>query len=81
MNNTNNNYHYNYANQQNNEVFHATNGVYLREGEDFDSLLVRFKRSVKKSGVLEDYRKHEFFVKKSLKRKMNSKAHEQSLKD
>ena len=46
--------------------------VKLRADETFDSLLARFKSSVKKSNILADVRKHEFFLKKSLKRKKKS---------
>lgn len=46
--------------------------VKLREGETTDVLLARFKTLVKKSNILADVRKHEFFLKKSLKRKCKS---------
>jgi small subunit ribosomal protein S21 len=46
--------------------------VKLREGETTDSLLARFKTQVKKSGILTECRKREFFLKKSLKRKRKS---------
>ena len=46
--------------------------VKLREGETTDVLLARFKTLVKKSGILAECRKHEFFLKKSLKRKRKS---------
>lgn len=44
----------------------------LREGETLDEGLRRFKRSVNKSGVLIETRKHEFYLKTSLRRKMKS---------
>lgn len=46
--------------------------VKRRENETTDALLSRFKALVKKSGVLEECRKREFFLKKSLKRKRKS---------
>jgi small subunit ribosomal protein S21 len=46
--------------------------VKLREGETTDVLISRFKTLVKKSNILADVRKHEFFLKKSLKRKRKS---------
>jgi len=47
--------------------------VKLREDESVDSLMARFKSLVKKSGVLAECRKREFFLKKSLERKRKSK--------
>lgn len=44
----------------------------VREGETLDETLRRFKRSVNKSGVLYDARRHEAFYPKSLRRKMKS---------
>jgi small subunit ribosomal protein S21 len=46
--------------------------VKLRDNETTDALLARFKSLVKKSNILADVRKHEFFLKKSLKRKRKS---------
>jgi small subunit ribosomal protein S21 len=46
--------------------------VKLREGETTDVLISRFKTLVKKSGILTECRKREFFLKKSLKRKRKS---------
>lgn len=54
--------------------------VVKRDGEDIDSLLARFKRQVKQNNIIGDCRKHEFYLKKSLKRKVKSKAHLQKLK-
>ena len=48
--------------------------VKAREGEDLDSLIGRFKREVKADGTIEECKKREFFLKKSLKRKAKSKA-------
>ncbi len=47
--------------------------VIAREGEDLDSLIRRFKKAVEKAGILEDVKKHEYFLKKSLRRKQKSK--------
>ena len=47
--------------------------VVLREDETLDSLLKRFKTSVKKSGNLDDLKRHQFFTKKSIARKEKSK--------
>ena len=45
----------------------------IDEKESIDSLLRRFKRQVKKEGILQECRKREFFLKKSLARKEKSK--------
>ena len=44
----------------------------LRENEDFDGLIGRFKTMVKKSGVLAEKKKREYFLKKGLRRKRKS---------
>ncbi|MBP5092298.1 MAG: 30S ribosomal protein S21 [Candidatus Enteromonas sp.] len=44
----------------------------VREGETLDDAMRRFKRSVNKSGVLLETRKHEAYLKKGLKRKQKS---------
>ena len=46
--------------------------VVVRENEQLDEALRRFKRQVNKSGVLLEARKREFYLKKGLKRKMKS---------
>ena len=46
--------------------------VVLREGETAEDLIRRFKAAVKKSGILQECRKREFFLKKSLARKRKS---------
>ena len=46
--------------------------VVLGEGETSEELARRFKSAVKKEGILQDYRKREFFLKKSLARKRKS---------
>ena len=45
----------------------------LRENENIDDLLRRFKRGVNKSGILLESRKREAYLKPGLKRKMKSK--------
>lgn len=47
--------------------------VVLRDDETLESLIARFKSAVKKSGNLEDLKKHKFFTKKSIARKEKSK--------
>ena len=46
--------------------------VVLREGETAEDLVSRFKTAVKKSGIWQEGRKREFFLKKSLARKRKS---------
>ena len=46
--------------------------VVLREGETAEDLIRRFKTAVKKSGILQECRKSEFFLKKSLEKKRKS---------
>lgn len=43
--------------------------VKAKHNESIDSLLKRFKRAVEKSGILSDFKKHEFYEKPSVKRK------------
>ena len=42
----------------------------VRENETLDDALRRFKRQVNKAGTIQEARKREFFLKKSLKRKV-----------
>jgi small subunit ribosomal protein S21 len=44
----------------------------VREGETVDDVMRRFKRSVNKSGVLLECKKHDFYLKKALRRKQKS---------
>ncbi len=44
----------------------------VRENESLDEALRRFKRQVNKSGVLQEARKREFYLKPGLKRKLKS---------
>lgn len=46
--------------------------VKVRPGESFDSLLRRFKKETVKSGIIQDLRKHEYYVSPSQKRRLKS---------
>ena len=46
--------------------------VKLRPNETFESLLKRFKKYVAKNNIIQDYRKHEYFTKPSVRRKLKS---------
>ena len=46
----------------------------VHENESIDDDLRRFKRSVSRSGTLQEYRKREFYEKPSVKRKLKSEA-------
>lgn len=43
--------------------------------EDFDSLFKRFKKQVQQNRVLEECRKRQYFIKKSMKRKLKQQEH------
>lgn len=43
--------------------------------EDFDSLFKRFKKQVQQNRVIEEYRKRQYFTKKSMKRKLKQQEH------
>ncbi len=45
----------------------------VREGENVDEAIRRFKRGVNKSGILMESRKREYYLKPGLRRKMKSK--------
>lgn len=47
--------------------------VYMREGEDLDNLLRRFKRQVNDAQILHECKKREFFMSKAEKRREKSK--------
>lgn len=47
--------------------------VVRRPNETSDDLIRRYKTAYKKSGLKEEVRKREYFLKKSLKRKQKSK--------
>lgn len=46
----------------------------VHENESIDDALRRFKRSVSRSGILQEYRKREFYEKPSVRRKLKSEA-------
>ena len=46
----------------------------VHENESIDDPLRRFKRSVSRSGTLQEYRKREFYEKPSVRRKLKSEA-------
>ncbi|AEB29844.1 MULTISPECIES: 30S ribosomal protein S21 [Carnobacterium] len=46
----------------------------LKKNESLDDALRRFKRSVSKTGTLQEARKREFYEKPSVKRKKKSEA-------
>ncbi|EDL63032.1 30S ribosomal protein S21 [Bacillus salacetis] len=46
----------------------------VRKNESLEDALRRFKRSVSKTGTLQEYRKREFYEKPSVKRKKKSEA-------
>lgn len=46
--------------------------IVVKEGETLDIALKRFKRQVNKANTIQDYKKHDFFLKKGLKRKLKS---------
>lgn len=50
------------------------------EWESTDSLLRRFKKAVLKSDLLKEVRKREFFVSKSVKRRLKSEEHQKLLR-
>lgn len=44
----------------------------VRDNETLDDAMKRFKRQVNKANTIADYRKHDFFLKKGLRRKLKS---------
>ena len=46
----------------------------VRKNESLDDALRRFKRTVSKTGTMQDARKHEFYEKPSVRRKKKSEA-------
>jgi small subunit ribosomal protein S21 len=47
--------------------------VVVREGDDIDSVLIRFKNQVRNSGKLDALRKKEYYMSPSEKRRLKSK--------
>ena len=48
--------------------------VIIREGEDFERALRRFKKACEKAGIISDIKKHQFFEKPSERRKRKQAA-------
>ncbi len=48
--------------------------VVIKENEDLDDALRRFKRQVSRNGTLTEARKREYYVKPGVRRKMKSEA-------
>jgi small subunit ribosomal protein S21 len=48
--------------------------TYVKKDETLESAMRRFKKEVLKAGIMNDLRKHEFFVAPSLKRRLKSEA-------
>lgn len=46
----------------------------LKPGEPIDKALKRFKRGLRQAGVLDDYKKHEFYEKPSDRKKKERKV-------
>lgn len=46
----------------------------VRENETLDDALRRFKRQVNKAGIISEVKKHDFYVKPGLRRKMKAEA-------
>ena len=46
--------------------------VIARPDETVDALLARFKTKIKKANILAEYKKHDYFLKKSMRRKRKS---------
>lgn len=49
-------------------------GIKIREGENYESTLRRFKRDCEKAGILSEVRRREFYEKPSVRRKKKSLA-------
>lgn len=56
------------------EGMNVPNSTRVRKNESLENALRRFKRSVSKSGTLAEYRKREYYVKPSVRRKKKSEA-------
>lgn len=61
-------------------------GISVGENESIDKALRRFKKKYERSGVLKEYKKRTFFVKPSVKKRMEKlkalrRAHRQDMID
>ncbi len=54
--------------------FSMSNTTRIRKNESLEDALRRFKRNVSKNGTLTEYRKREYYVKPSVRRKKKSQA-------
>ncbi|MBK6681366.1 MAG: 30S ribosomal protein S21 [Ignavibacteriales bacterium] len=45
-------------------------GITVQENESIDKALKRFKKKYERSGILKEYKKRTFFVKPSIKKRM-----------
>lgn len=51
-----------------------SNTTRVRKNESLEDALRRFRRNVSKSGTLSEYRKREYYIKPSVRRKRKSEA-------
>ncbi|WP_368652119.1 30S ribosomal protein S21 [Ornithinibacillus sp. 4-3] len=51
-----------------------SNTTRIRKNESIENAIRRFKRTVSKSGTLQEYRKREYYEKPSVRRKKKSEA-------
>ncbi len=49
-------------------------GIRVREGENYDAVLRRFKKDCEKAGILSEVRRREYYEKPSVRRKKKSIA-------
>ena len=49
-------------------------GIKIREGENYEATLRRFKKDCEKAGILSEIRRREFYEKPSVRRKKKSIA-------
>lgn len=56
------------------EGFIMSNTTRIRKNESIENAIRRFKRTVSKSGTLQEYRKREYYEKPSVRRKKKSEA-------
>lgn len=53
--------------------------VVLREGENFESLLRRFKSAVEHNGIIKDYKRHQAFMSRAERARAKAKRAERRL--
>ena len=54
--------------------------VRIREGENLEEALKRFKRECEKNGVLKEIKRREFYVTPSVKRKLKSQEAQRKMR-